>query len=63
MIEDALIMLIILTVVFIPLGLGGIVLYIIDKIEEIKERKEIEKLIKESNRDKIFRYFINDYYL
>ena len=63
MLEDALIMLIILTVIFIPLGLGGIVLYIIDKIEEFKERKEIKKLIKESNRDKIFRYFINDYYL
>lgn len=57
MIEDALIMLIILTVVFIPLGLGGIVLYIIDKIEEIKERKEIEKLIKD-NRSKIFEQYV-----
>ena len=63
MIEDALIMLIILTVIFIPLGLGGIVLFIIDKIEEFKERKEIEKLIKESNRDRIMRYVVNDYYL
>ena len=63
MIEDVLIMLIILTVIFIPLGLGGIVLYIIEKIEEFKERKEIEKLIKESNRDRIMRYVVNDYYL
>ena len=63
MLEDLIIMAIMLSVIFIPLGLGGIVLYIIDKIEEFKERKEIKKLIKESNRDKIFRYFINDYYL
>ena len=57
MIEDALIMLIILTVIFIPLGLGGIVLYIIDKIEEIKERKEIEKIIKD-NRSKTFEQYV-----
>ena len=57
MIEDALIMIIILTVIFIPLGLGGIVLYIIDKIEEIKERKEIEKLIKD-NRSKTFEQYV-----
>ena len=57
MIEDTLIMLIILTVIFIPLGLGGIVLYIIDKIEEIKERKEIEKLIKD-NRSKTFEQYV-----
>ena len=57
MIEDALIMLIMLTVIFIPLGLGGIVLYIIDKIEEIKERKEIEKLIKD-NRSKTFEQYV-----
>ena len=63
MLEDLIIMAIMLSVIFIPLGLGGIVLYIIDKIEEIKERKEIEKLIKESNRDRIMRYAVNDYYL
>lgn len=63
MLEDALIMLIMVTVIFVPLGLGGIVLFIIEKIEEFKERKEIEKLIKESNRDKIMRYVVNDYYL
>ena len=57
MIEDALIMIIILTVIFIPLGLGGIVLYIIDKIEEIKERKEIEKIIKD-NRSKTFEQYV-----
>ena len=57
MIEDTLIMLIMLTVIFIPLGLGGIVLYIIDKIEEIKERKEIEKLIKD-NRSKTFEQYV-----
>lgn len=62
MIEDALIMLIILTVIFIPLGLGGIVLYIIDKIEEIKERKEIEKLIKD-NRSKTFEQYVKGWNL
>ena len=57
MLEDLIIMAIMLSVIFIPLGLGGIVLYIIDKIEEIKERKEIEKLIKD-NRSKTFEQYV-----